>query len=399
MLHAHEASPQSTQSDEVGQSRTLEGGKRVRALAAAFILVTTVVAASADYVVERGDTLSEIAARHGVSVADLAAANGIRNPDLIITGQMLVIPDGAGGQSGAFHLVARGESLRTIAEKYRVTIAALVEANDIANPHLIRVGTELVIPNSEDKPSAEPSEDAHPEAVATYTVKKGDSLASIAARYDTTVDALAAANGITNYSLIYAGTTLRLSGPAFVAQSSTDGSYTVKAGDKLGSIASTYGLSLSALANANNISNVNVIRIGQVLVIPGKSSGWHCPVEGAKYINDWGFPRSGGRTHQGNDLFASRGSPVYAPVSGTVTFLNGRLGGLQFWLKGDDGNTYIGTHMDTVGDPGYVTAGTKLGTVGNTGNAITTSPHLHFEIHPGHGAAANPYPTLKENGC
>ncbi len=396
MLHAEVASP--VDHDRIDSSDAPNRAwhnRQTRAFVAALILVTAVVAASADYVVQGGDTLSQIARRNGVSVADLAAANGIRNPDLIITGQNLVIPEGSTDAS-AIHVVVRGESLRSIADKYSVTVQALVDANDIENPQLIRIGMELTIPSSTNPPSTDASS-APP--VATYTVEKGDSLASIAARFDTTVDAIAAANGITNFSLIFAGTTLRLSGAAFVATASTESSYTVRSGDKLGAIASTYGLPLSTLAQANNISNVNVIRIGQVLTIPGTSSDWHCPVEGARYINDWGFPRSGGRTHQGNDLFAARGTAVYAPVSGTVTFLNGRLGGLQFWLKGDDGTTYIGSHMDTVGTPGYVTAGTKLGTVGNTGNARTTSPHLHFEVHPDNGAAANPYPTLKEQGC
>ena len=393
MLHAREASPRRIRpSNSVVLNPRL---RTARAVVATLVLVVAVAVPSADYIVQRGDNLSKIAARHGVTVQDLVAANGIRNPDLILSGQELVIPN-AGAASGAIHKVTKGESLRTIAAKYSVAVEAIVEANSITNPNVIQIGVQLAIPNS---PAAAAPSSASPSA-ATYTVQKGDSLASIAARFDTTVDALAAANGIINHSLVYAGTTLRLSGPAFVASPApTSGSYTVKSGDRLGTIASTYGLPITTLAQANNIANSNVIKIGQVLTIPGAASSWRCPVDGARYINDWGFPRSGGRTHEGNDLFAPRGTPVYAPVSGTVTFLNGRLGGLQFWLKGDDGNTYIGTHLDAVGTPGYVTAGTKVGTVGNTGNAITTSPHLHFEVHPGHRSAANPYPTLKQNGC
>jgi LysM repeat protein len=361
-------------------------------------LVVAVAGASADYIVRRGDTLSQIAADQGVTVQDLVSANKIRHPDLILIGQSLVVPSPGNNASGAIHTVSRGETLRSIAARYNVTVEAIVELNDIGNPHLIRIGTELAIPTSPD--GARPDRGGGGGEPATYTVANGDTLASIAARFDTTVDALAAANGITNFALIYAGTTLRLSGPAFVAEAPASAeNYTVKAGDKLGRIASTFGLPLADLARANAIANVNVIRIGQVLVIPGASAGWRCPVDGPRYINDWGFPRSGGRTHQGNDLFAPRGTPVYAPVSGSVIFLNGRLGGLQFWLKGDDGTTYIGSHLDTVGTPGYVTAGTKVGTVGNTGNAIRTSPHLHFEVHPGHGFATNPYPTLQKYDC
>jgi LysM repeat protein len=360
---------------------------KTRAVVSVLALAFAVVAASADYVVQRGDTLTKIATEYGISVAELAAANGINDPNRITIGQQLAIP----GQT-ITHQVESGETLREIAAEYGVSVADIAAANGLSNPNMIQIGAKLIISSSVALTT--------PPAVATYTVKKGDSLAAIAARFDTTVDALAAANGITNPGVIYIGATLQLSGAGFVADPApTSASYTVKIGDRLASIASTYGIAVSTIAAANNLSNPNVIRVGHVLTIPGAGSGWRCPVDGAKFINDWGFPRSGGRTHEGNDLFAARGTPVYAPVSGEVTFLDGRLGGLQFWLKGDDGNTYIGTHLDTMGSSGRVSAGTTLGTVGNTGNAATTRPHLHFEIHPNHGAAANPYPTLRSHGC
>ena len=82
-------------------------------------------------------------------------------------------------------------------------------------------------------------------------------------------------------------------------------------------------------------------------------------------------------------------------MSGSVTRRDNSLGGISFWLNGDDGNTYYGTHMDSYsGGSGHVAAGTQVGTVGNTGNAAGGPTHLHFEIHPGGGGAVNPYPTL-----
>jgi len=124
------------------------------------------------------------------------------------------------------------------------------------------------------------------------------------------------------------------------------------------------------------------------------SGNWICPVQGPRaFSNDYGQPRSGGRRHQGNDILSPRGTPVVASVGGNVKHHNSSLGGLSYYLAGEDGNTYFGTHLSAYGAGGRVAAGTVIGYVGDTGNARGT-PHLHFEIHPGGGGAVNPYPTL-----
>ena len=124
-----------------------------------------------------------------------------------------------------------------------------------------------------------------------------------------------------------------------------------------------------------------------------------CPVQGPRaFTNDWGQPRSGGRRHQGTDILSPRGTPVVASVGGTVRGHNSSLGGISYYLNGDDGNTYFGTHLDSLsGASGRVSQGTVLGYVGNTGNARGGPTHLHFEIHPGGGGAVNPYPTLAQH--
>ena len=125
------------------------------------------------------------------------------------------------------------------------------------------------------------------------------------------------------------------------------------------------------------------------------SGGFGCPVPGSSFSDSWGAARSGGRGHQGVDMMAGYGTPIYAAVSGTVSHSTSGLGGNQLYLRGNDGNTYFHAHLQSyVGGAGPVNAGDQIGTVGDTGNARGT-PHLHFEIHPGGGSAVNPYPTVR----
>ncbi|HMF82758.1 MAG TPA: peptidoglycan DD-metalloendopeptidase family protein [Acidimicrobiia bacterium] len=137
----------------------------------------------------------------------------------------------------------------------------------------------------------------------------------------------------------------------------------------------------------------NVAAVMQTLGPPELVDGMICPLPGSAYANDFGAPRSG-HTHQGNDMFAPTGTPELAIVNGNVTYGDGGGGGMGAYIAGDDGNRYVYYHLSQyVGPPRHVTAGEVIGKVGSTGDA--TGPHLHFEIHPAGGAAADPYPTLQ----
>jgi murein DD-endopeptidase MepM/ murein hydrolase activator NlpD len=122
-----------------------------------------------------------------------------------------------------------------------------------------------------------------------------------------------------------------------------------------------------------------------------------CPVGGATaFVNDWGAPRSGGRTHKGNDMFAAFDTPLVAVVDGVVVHDVDDLGGTGVWLVGDDGVSYYYAHLSRwEGEGRRVVRGEVVGYVGDTGNARGGSPHLHFGIRAPDGQMVNPYPTVR----
>ena len=361
--------------------------RRVRATAVGALIALTVGLFSLDYTVQRGDTLGKIARDHDVSLSELIEANDINNPNLIFPGQTLVIPGEEEDAEPVVHVVVRGDTLSRIAAAYDTTISALVDANAISNPNLIRVGQSIIISPGSPPDAPTITNDPMIRSGQYHIVARGEDLEEIAALYPgITPERIALANGIVG-NVIYAGTRLFIDGPGFVAEGSEGVEvYTVVRGDRLGDIAARSGVSVDTLIDLNGISDPNFIPTGQA---------WICPVEGAKFFNDWGFPRGGGsRWHEGNDLFADRGTPVYAPVSGTVEQKVGKIGGNQVNLQGDDGVLYINSHLSEFGKSGEVYAGDIIGYVGTTGSAVGTRPHVHFMMYVGDDLVVNPYPTL-----
>jgi len=121
-----------------------------------------------------------------------------------------------------------------------------------------------------------------------------------------------------------------------------------------------------------------------------------CPIAGpVAFVNDWGAPRSEGRTHQGTDIFARTGTPDIAVVDGQMEIELGGLGGISVWVHGDDGVSYYYAHLSRVEGPARrVARGDIIGYVGDTGNAAGGPPHTHFGLRT-NGAMVNPYPTLR----
>ena len=128
------------------------------------------------------------------------------------------------------------------------------------------------------------------------------------------------------------------------------------------------------------------------------SSGKACILERPySYVDSWGAPRSGGRSHQGTDVMAPHGARVFAFVNGVVSREStSSNGGIQLYLQGDNGVEYFYAHLSgyAVSTGARVRAGQLIAYNGQTGNAQYTAPHVHFEVHVG-GSPVNPYPHLK----
>jgi murein DD-endopeptidase MepM/ murein hydrolase activator NlpD len=125
------------------------------------------------------------------------------------------------------------------------------------------------------------------------------------------------------------------------------------------------------------------------------------PVAGVKpagLVDTWGGARSGGRRHEGIDIFAKRGTPVLSNTEGVVLRVGtNRLGGQVVWVLGPGGQRHYYAHLERYGDVHAgmrVAPGKVLGYVGTTGNAAGTPPHLHYGIYTT-GGAINPYPFLR----
>lgn len=157
--------------------------------------------------IAKGNTLSEIAKSYGTTVQELVSINNIANPNLIYAGNTLKVPSTTSGGAGndplaeIVYIVKKGDTLSKIALNYDTSVTKIATENGIQNPNLIYPGQKLII-----KTQSMGTELGH----MCYRVVRGDTLYSIAKRYNTTIANIVMLNRIQNPNLIYPGQCLKL---------------------------------------------------------------------------------------------------------------------------------------------------------------------------------------------
>ena len=197
-----------------------------------------------EYIVKKGDSLYSISKQYATTVDELKKINNLKTNNLSI-GQILKIPSIQSTDINQTYIVQSGDSLYKISKDFDVTVDDIKKINNLSS-NLLQIGQILKIPIFND--------------VDTYTVKKGDSLYSIAIKYNTTVDELKKINNLTTNNLSI-NQVLKI--PKNINNNNI---YVVKKGDSLYSIATKYNTTVNELKRINNLSS-NLLQIGQQLKI------------------------------------------------------------------------------------------------------------------------------------
>ena len=239
-----------------------------------------------NYAVKRGDTLYSIANQNKMTVAELAALNGLSTNNGLQAGQQLKVP--AGSQVPEQYTVQSGDTLSGIANKYNLTIDQIAALNGLSRSSSLRVGQKLKLTSeieskvNDVKPTTVPTGTAAFSDKEIHVVKSGETLSAIARQYYLQLQYLADLNGISVNSPVRIGQKLKVGLPPEIAAransikpaaanikitKSTE-TYTVKAGESLNAIANRMKISTAELASLNNLNAQAGLRVGQTLNIP-----------------------------------------------------------------------------------------------------------------------------------
>jgi len=281
-------------------------------------------------------------------------------------------------------------------------------ASEVRAPRLLRWGGDLYgVQSSREAPpdEHEASPDEAP-PVATYVVRRGDTLCAIARRYVVNVRALARANGMNLTDILPVGRALAV--PALEGDR-----YRVRRGDTLWAISRRSGTTVADLARRNGLDAAAILPVGKLLLLPGTGAPAAPAVapealaaaRSARMTESMLWPVAGrvtsgfgprwGRRHSGVDIAAPYGSTIHAAAAGKVTAASWMGGyGRTIMIRHDNGVVTLYGHASRllVRAGQRVERGQAIGRVGSSGHS--TGPHLHFEVIIA-GRAKDPLPYLR----
>ena len=370
------------------------------------------------YKVKRGDTLSEIAQKFGVSVKEIARLNHLKKPYRLRAGQILKIPKkysktAKSSKIEAYRIyrVRKGDSLIKIAKKFGVSTKDIIKANNLKRPYHLRAGQRLKIPIKYASKSYKPRKTSSRKDYSysycsrKYRVKPGDTLSEIAQKFGTSTKTLKRINGLRSSTLrvgqilcvrkvtkrVYRGSSGKVVKIKYIR-------YKVKPGDSLIKIAKKFHVYTKDIIRANHLKKPYRLRVGQVLKIPKKvvtyirkppkeeetfyagslKSGFIWPVDG-EVINP--FVNNALIRHLGIDIQSDCGATVRASKSGVVIFAGQGIKpyGKMVIIRHRGTFTSLYGHLSNILVHEYqrVRKGQPIGTVGELNEGVCG---IYFEI-------------------
>ena len=242
--------------------------------------------------VTKGDTLWSISKQYNISLELILALNNVKDKDTLSIGQIIKIPqDNLSTADYSMHIVKKGETLWSIAQKYNLSVDLIFATNNIANSELISIGQEMKIPshknavaetnifnqavidqkNNDINNNVSQLENAEP---IVYTVKAGDNLWNISRKYGVSVEVIISVNNLKEKDLLSLGQKLEIPGvgggisDSNQKQEPTIVTYIVVKGDTLWSISQRYDVKMSSIISVNNLKEISRLSIGQKLKLP-----------------------------------------------------------------------------------------------------------------------------------